>query len=519
MLPSLVKVILVAITVALVVVAVYPWNDQRGDQIGDQAVLIRKSDSSTEGLRSKAASTTHIQEGQGIQRLEERTKVGSSNDPTAPVHSNGLCLSSDNMEVTPGDAWTLAGTTMAIDSEGEKVTNEIVKTFVVDRIDDAQWTVDGRLVLVRGSNAVIRSLSWGMSEEEPVDSFPNVEELVSVTIKVTDLSPVLTLDWECHKQAWMDGRAGVEEGGDGVYEPSFEETVLDSGLRVVIFSVTQASDQSGGSTTKTLERRWGYDKRTGRLALYHHSETFTDGRTVSDEYVMSPDSPRAVMTSRAPIERVSIDEYWSDALGGWSLSIVSGLPDSCWSLVDNLEAISSDTIQIEIKNVLNTYPEMGCDQAYRKVTTNIPITGIEACKIYTANVNDVAYAVQATDTNVGCEATTPQLGQEYALAFGGTVRFESEGLRVGFMDLQEDSRCPSDVTCTQAGRVKILMDTAHDASRLLGGFTLTLGIDLEAASEEFQGYTVTLVDLNPYPISTQETRLQDYIATVVVTKQ
>jgi hypothetical protein len=63
------------------------------------------------------------------------------------------------------------------------------------------------------------------------------------------------------------------------------------------------------------------------------------------------------------------------------------------------------------------------------------------------------------------------------------------------------------------------MDTAHDASRLLGGFTLTLGIDLEAASEEFQGYTVTLVDLNPYPISTQETRLQDYIATVVVTKQ
>ena len=161
---------------------------------------------------------------------------------------------------------------------------------------------------------------------------------------------------------------------------------------------------------------------------------------------------------------------------------------------------------------------MNCDQMYKSVTTNIPITGIEACKVYTANVNDIVYAVQAIDTNVGCGATAPQLDQEYALPFGAILRFASEGLRVGFMDLQEDSRCPSDVTCSHVGQAMILMDTAHDSSRLLGGFTLTVGNDLEAASEKFQGYTVTLINLDPYPISTQETRPQDYIATVVVTK-
>lgn len=520
LIPSLIKVILVAITAALVFVVAYPRNDQHGDNLGDQLDLVQTSNSSTESSPSKTDSTTDIEDERVIQMVSDPTKIRSLDSIPKVIHSNGLCLSPGHIGVAPGDSWTLTGTRLVIDSDGEEVAKDTVKTFVVDRIDDAQWTVDGRLVLVKGSKAVIRSLSWGMSGEEALDSSPNVEEFVLPTIKVTDLSPILTLDWECHKQAWMDGRVVTQEVGNVFVEPSLEESTLDSGLPVVIFSITQVPAQSGDNTMQTLEQRWAYDKRTGRLA--HFSENSFDGGTgvssVIHGYVISPDSPDATMMSGAPIEKVSIDEYWTGALGGWSLTIVSSLPDSCWSLVDDMQAISSDSIQVEINNILNTHPNMDCDQMYESVTTNIPITGIEACKVYTANVNDVAYAVQAIDTNVGCGATIPQLGQEYALAFGATLRFASEGLRVGFMDLQEDSRCPSDVTCTHVGQAMILMDTAHDASRLLGGFTLTLGSGLEAASEKFQGYTVTLINLDPYPISTQETRLQNYVATVVVTK-
>lgn len=518
--PSLIKVILIAITAALIFVFAYPRNDQHSDHLDDQLDLIQTSNSSTGSSLSKTDSTTDIEDEQTIQMVSGPTKIHSLDSIPKVIHNNGLCLSPGHIGVSQGDSWTLTGTRLVIGSDGEEVAKDTVKTFVVDRIDDAQWTVDGRLVLVKESKAVIRSLSWGISGEEPLDSSPNVEELVLPTIKVTDLSPILTLDWECHKQAWMDGRVVTQEAGDVFFEPALEESTLDSGLPVVIFSTTQMLAQSGDNTMQTLEQRWAYDKRTGRLA--HFSETSFDVGTgvssVIQGYVISPDSPDATMMIGAPIEKISIDEYWTGALGGWSLTIVSSLPDSCWSLVDGMQTISSDSIQVEINNILNTHPNMNCDQMYKSVTTNIPITGIKACKVYTANVNDIVYAVQAIDTNVGCGATAPQLDQEYALPFGAILRFASEGLRVGFMDLQEDSRCPSDVTCSHVGQAMILMDTAHDSSRLLGGFTLTVGNDLEAASEKFQGYTVTLINLDPYPISTQEIRPQDYIATVVVTK-
>jgi len=53
----------------------------------------------------------------------------------------------------------------------------------------------------------------------------------------------------------------------------------------------------------------------------------------------------------------------------------------------------------------------------------------------------------------------------------------------------------------------------------MGEFNLTLGADFdERAIQEFDGYSIKLMIVDPYPISTQEIELFDYIATFNVTK-
>lgn len=445
----------------------------------------------------------------------------SATPESSPVaqltHTDGLCVPPSGVGVSSGDAWTLIGTVEVSGPGADQGATETVTTFVVDRIEDAQWSVEGRQVLVPGSKAAVRSTTWTKDSAGSISA--DVEESSAPTIQVKNMGPMLTLDWECHKRAWLDGWSGTERARDTRAQPSVEETTLDSGLTAVVFSVNQVFDQSGDGTVRTVESRIGYDKATGRLVLSDARATEASGsRTTVTEskQVLSPQSPAATITALAPVESVGI-EYGT---GGSSLVVVSGLPDSCWSMVDDeAEPLSSDSIQAEVNNALSIRPGMACAEIYRTVTTNVPLTGVEACKVYTANVNGAAYAVQAIGPNVRCAAPEPQIGQEQVLAFGDTVRFEDEGLRVGFLDLKEDSRCPSDVTCIQAGQATIIMDAAHDASRLLGGVTVTIGAGEAAASAEFQGYTITLLSLEPYPISTQETGLRDYVATVVVTKE
>ena len=432
-------------------------------------------------------------------------------------HTDGLCVPPSGVGVSPGDAWTLVWTVEVSGPGADDGATETVTTFIVDRIEDAQWSVDGRQVLVPGSKAAIRTTTRTKDISGSIGT--EVEESSAPTIQVTNMSPVLTLDWECHKKAWLDGWSGTENTRA---EPSVEETTLDSGLTAVVFSINQVFDQSADGTVRTVERRLGYDKATGRLVLSDSRATEVGGSqtTVTEsKQALSPQSPAATITALAPVESVAIENR-TGAGGGSSLVVVSGLPDSCWTMIDDeTEPLSSDSIQAEINNALTIRPDMACAEIYRTITTNVPLTGIEACKVYTANVNGAVYAVQAIGPNIRCAAPEPQLGQEQVLAFGDTVRFEDEGLRVGFLDLKEDSRCPSDVTCIQAGRATIIMDAAHDASRLLGGVTVTIGAGEEAASAEFQGYTITLLSLEPYPISTHETGLRDYVATVVVTKE
>ena len=73
--------------------------------------------------------------------------------------------------------------------------------------------------------------------------------------------------------------------------------------------------------------------------------------------------------------------------------------------------------------------------------------------------------------------------------------------------IAEDSRCPADVQCVQAGNaeVRIRMKTGSEGEALLH-----LNTNQEPKTTSFAGRTVTLLGLDPLPRQGQPVRQEDY---------
>lgn len=83
----------------------------------------------------------------------------------------------------------------------------------------------------------------------------------------------------------------------------------------------------------------------------------------------------------------------------------------------------------------------------------------------------------------------------------------------------EDSRCPSDVTCVWEGEVKISVHVVKDKNPL-GNFTLTSRAgDRTMATQTVDGYSIQVIEVNPYPVSTKQISLSDYIVTLIVSEK
>lgn len=111
-----------------------------------------------------------------------------------------------------------------------------------------------------------------------------------------------------------------------------------------------------------------------------------------------------------------------------------------------------------------------------------------------------------------------ELGQQIHIKYDETVIIKSEGLSVKFSKVTEDSRCPSDVTCIWAGRAVVVVSISRDGNEL-GELTLAKGAgDEELSTGSIGGYSIKLMNVSPYPISTQEIKLSQYVIIVIVTE-
>ena len=111
----------------------------------------------------------------------------------------------------------------------------------------------------------------------------------------------------------------------------------------------------------------------------------------------------------------------------------------------------------------------------------------------------------------GCVGRTGEvrvsLGSEFSLAIGETALVTGENLRLKFLEVTEDSRCPANVLCIQAGRAVMAVQVTYQGS----SETVTLeepGLSTPPKSI-YQDYELAF-HLEPYPVAGVEVSPDQY---------
>jgi hypothetical protein len=121
------------------------------------------------------------------------------------------------------------------------------------------------------------------------------------------------------------------------------------------------------------------------------------------------------------------------------------------------------------------------------------------------------FALAGCATAPAGNAQAVDAGAEVTLAPGETASVNAAEIKVRFISVIDDSRCPRDVTCVWAGEVRLLleMQTARGPQP----------IEIrERGSAIAGGYRVTLLQVEPQPMSTAKIAPQEYRAKIVIEK-
>lgn len=113
-----------------------------------------------------------------------------------------------------------------------------------------------------------------------------------------------------------------------------------------------------------------------------------------------------------------------------------------------------------------------------------------------------------------------ELGREFAVERGREVGISGERLTVRFVSVTSESRCPEGAQCVWEGYARILVrlvKEGEDTASVRLNTPDTLGEEYPS-KVEYHGYTVELVDLEPYPTVAEKDKAAEYVATLVVHK-
>jgi len=108
------------------------------------------------------------------------------------------------------------------------------------------------------------------------------------------------------------------------------------------------------------------------------------------------------------------------------------------------------------------------------------------------------------------------LNQEFELKLGQQVLIENERLKISFIGVTEDSRCPTDVDCVWAGNGKVVLRLSKVRKRAA---MMKLNTGVDPKQNAYQGYDVKLVSLDPYPKKNAKIKMREYVATLMVSRK
>lgn len=117
---------------------------------------------------------------------------------------------------------------------------------------------------------------------------------------------------------------------------------------------------------------------------------------------------------------------------------------------------------------------------------------------------------------VGCsEPAAPQLGREFQLHVGENTILADVGLRVAFIGVSQDSRCPLQAMCVWAGDAAVLVETAPFPDVVAtDSRTDTLHTNLEPKALPLGAVELVLVRLDPYPEAPSSVAADAYVVTL-----
>ena len=120
----------------------------------------------------------------------------------------------------------------------------------------------------------------------------------------------------------------------------------------------------------------------------------------------------------------------------------------------------------------------------------------------------------------GCYTTTVELAADVrgnpvdtllTLAVGQEVRAPDGVMRIAFLAVRNDSRCPVDVVCVWQGNAEVEIGVAFGMGPTVP-YVLNTGV--EPRSADLGTYQLTLVELRPAPVSTARIPPDRYVASL-----
>ena len=122
-------------------------------------------------------------------------------------------------------------------------------------------------------------------------------------------------------------------------------------------------------------------------------------------------------------------------------------------------------------------------------------------------------AASACDEKSPVGPTVP-LNERFTLARGDVARIDGADLRLQFVEVTGDSRCPADAVCIQGGDALVHV-------RVIDGGTTVYELhtgDSSRAAVTHQQVRIALVQLQPFPFSSRTIAPDEYRATFTVTR-
>ena len=111
---------------------------------------------------------------------------------------------------------------------------------------------------------------------------------------------------------------------------------------------------------------------------------------------------------------------------------------------------------------------------------------------------------------------TASLNERVTLAPGSIATVRDADLRVQFVSVTGDSRCPADAVCIWGGDAIVHVRVRADAGTTVD-YDLHTG-DASRAAVAHGDLRISLAELQPYPFSGRTIRPDDYRATLLVTR-